>query len=61
MVFIWFSLKCQTKNGTGNISAQIDLSVFQYYLNKTYVRKNPEITLIYEILNLNLKKGRRKE
>ena len=61
MVFIWFSLKCQTKNGTGNISAQIDLSVFQYYFKKTYVRKNPEITLIYEILNLNLKKGRRKE
>lgn len=60
MVFIWFSLKCQTKNGTGNISSQIDLSVFQYYLKKTYVRKNPEITLIYEILNLNLKKGRRK-
>lgn len=57
MVFIWFSLKCETKNGTGNISAQIDLSVFQYYFKQTYVRKNPEITLIYEILNLNLKKG----
>ena len=37
------------------------LVFFSIILKKTYVRKNPEITLIYEILNLNLKKGRRKE
>ena len=33
---------------------------FSIILNKTYVRKNPEITWIYEILNLNLKKGEEK-
>ena len=39
MIFIWFSLKCQTKNGTGNISAQIDLSVFQYYFKQNICKK----------------------
>ena len=41
MVFIWFSLQCHTKNGTGNISAQIDLSVFQYYFKKNICKKKP--------------------
>ena len=60
MVFIWFSLKCETKNGTGNISAQIDLSVFQYYFKQNICKKKSRNNFDLRNLKSKLKKREKK-